>query len=112
MRYAEVSGVDGDWDGESARGGGGGGGGDGKVSGGGKLFVSGEDPSVTPTQVRGREKGRGEAGEEGEESGVLSLEGVAKSERKRPVDGVGWDMVGEGRPIPRGVGFRGCSERP
>ena len=112
VRYAEVSGVDGDWDGESARGGGGGGGGDGKVSGGGKLFVSGEDPSVTPTQVRGREKGRGEAGEEGEESGVLSLEGVAKSERKRPVDGVGWDMVGEGRPIPRGVGFRGCSERP
>ena len=105
VRYAEVSGVDGDWDGESARGGGGGGGGDGKVSGGGKLFVSeGEDPSVTPTQVRGREKGRGEAGEEGEESGVLSLEGVAKSERKRPVDGVGWDMVGEGRPIPRGVG--------
>jgi len=82
------------------------------ISGGGKLFVSGEDPSVTPTQVRGREKGRGEAGEEGEESGVLSLEGVAKSERKRPVDGVGWDMVGEGRPIPRGVGFRGCSERP
>jgi hypothetical protein len=81
------------------------------ISGGGKLFVSGEDPSVTPTQVRGREKGRGEAGEEEEESGVLSLEGVAKSERKRPVDGVGWDMVGEGRPI-RGVGFRGCSERP
>ena len=68
------------------------------ISGGGKLFVSGEDPSVTPTQVRGREKGRGEAGEEGGERGVLSLEGVAKSERKRPVDGVGLGYGGGGSP--------------